>query len=64
MTERPSVLPPIKLEERAQMPEYRLYIMDRDRHVVGLAGVLTCASDQQALEQAECLRKGADDLEL
>jgi hypothetical protein len=42
------------------MPEYRFYVMDRDQHIVGLAGVLTCASDQEAVERAERLRKGAD----
>jgi hypothetical protein len=46
------------------MPEYRLYIMDRDQHIVGLVDVLTCASDQEAVERAERLREGFEDLEL
>ena len=46
------------------MPEYRLYIMDRDQHIVGLVGVLTCASDQEAVERTERLRESFEDLEL
>ena len=38
--------------------------MDRDQHIVGLVGVLTCASDQEAVERAERLREGFEDLEL
>jgi hypothetical protein len=51
-TERPIALPPI-LEEC-------VYLMDRDHHIVGLVGVLTCASDQEAVERVERLRQLAD----
>jgi hypothetical protein len=42
------------------MPDYRVYPVDKYNHMLGVAQIVTCDSDQEALEKARSLIKGRD----
>lgn len=42
----------------AEMPSYRLYATDKDGHIVGPSTVITCDSDQDAIQKAGQLKNG------
>jgi hypothetical protein len=42
------------------MPDYRVYPVDKDGHILGVALVVACDSDQEAIEKARSLIKGRD----
>jgi hypothetical protein len=40
------------------MPDYRVYPVDGDGHILAVAYVVTCESDQEAIEKARPLVNG------
>jgi hypothetical protein len=42
------------------MPDYRVYPVDKNDHVLGAPNVVTCDSDQEAIEKARPLVNGHD----
>jgi 1,2-phenylacetyl-CoA epoxidase PaaB subunit len=43
---------------RGQMPEYRVFVIDQNNTIHWAAAILTCADDQEALENAKQLNDG------
>ena len=35
------------------MPDYRIYVVDEHGHIAGPAHVITCATDEEAIEKAK-----------
>jgi hypothetical protein len=44
----------------ADMPDYRVYPIDGKGHIVDAPNVVTCDSDQEAIEQARALANSHD----
>jgi 7-cyano-7-deazaguanine synthase in queuosine biosynthesis len=44
----------------AAMPDYRVYPVDKDNHIVAVEQVINCDTDQEAIEKARPLVNGHD----
>jgi hypothetical protein len=42
------------------MPDYRVYPVDKDNHIAAVAYIVTCDTDQDAIENARPLVNGHD----
>ena len=42
------------------MPDYRIYAMTKDNHIVGVPQIIACDHDHEAISKAEQLVEGKD----